>query len=86
VNGRAHLRFATTITVVVFILVSSSKVLRIIGSNLSIGHVVANTRVKLIKGLPLKLVPLLREMSGSCDSALESGSPDGEWMLFALKK
>ena len=75
-------RFSTTIAVVVLVLVSSFEIFGIQLLDLSISHVVANTRVQLIQGLPLQLVVFLRQVASGGNGAFEGRSPDGQRMIF----
>jgi len=81
-EGKGDIRFSTTISVVVLVLISGLEVFGIQLLDLSIGHVVANTRVQLIQGLPLQLVVFLRQVASGGDGAFEGRSPDGQRMIF----
>ncbi len=75
-------RFSATIAVVVLVLISGLEVFGIQLLDLSISHVVANTRVQLIQGLPLQLVVFLRQVASGGNCAFEGRSPDGQRMIF----
>jgi hypothetical protein len=68
---KENIRFSTPIPIIVLILISRLKILRIHLLDLGIGHVVADARVKLIESFPLQLVVFLREVAGCGNGALE---------------
>lgn len=84
-ENEGYVRFTTTVTVVILVRISSFKIVRVGLLDLSIGHIITETRIKLIEGLPLELIPLAGEVTGSCDGALQRGSPYGQWVVFALQ-
>ena len=65
------LRFTTAISVIVLVVVTSVKILWILLLDLLVGHIIANTRVKFIKCLPLQLIVFLWEMASGCNSTLK---------------
>lgn len=64
-------RFAATVAVIVFVLISGLEIRGIFFLDLRIGHVVADARVEFIEGFPLELVPFLGEVCGCGDGALK---------------
>lgn len=70
-RGVKNLRFAATIAVVVFIIIAGCEILRVLLLDFGVGHVVADTGIEFVEGLPLELVPFLGEVTGCGDGALE---------------
>jgi hypothetical protein len=86
-NHVIYLRFTSTISIVVLVLVSCVKILGIFLFDLCICHVITDTRVKLVQRFPLQLVVLVREVFCGCDCSPESRRPDSERVLaFFLQR
>ena len=76
--GDKNSRLATSVAVVVLVVIARCKVLGIQLRDLLVGQAVANSRVKLIQRLPLQLVIGLGEEASGCDGTSQSGGPDCE--------
>jgi hypothetical protein len=71
-------RLATSVAVVVLVIVASSEIFRIQLGDLLVGKSIADTRVQFIQRLPLKLVVGFGQESRGCNGTSQSRSPDRE--------
>ena len=68
-SAEGDLRLATSITVVVLVVIASGEVFRVELGDLLVGKTVADPRVELIQCLPLKLVVVVGEEAGGGNGA-----------------
>jgi hypothetical protein len=75
---------AAAVAVVVLVVVAGTEVFRVLALDFLVGHAVAETRLELVKRLPLELLPpgLGGEVARGLDRALERRGPDGQGRVF----
>lgn len=74
-DDNVAIRLSATVAVVVLVFITCGKVLRVSILNLLVSQTVADTRVKFVKCLPLKLVVVRREEARSCNGSSQSRGP-----------
>jgi hypothetical protein len=72
------IRLSATVAVVVLVFITSGKILGVSVLDLLVSQTVAHARVKLIKGLPLELVVVLRKEARRGDGSSKSRGPHGK--------
>lgn len=72
------IRLSATVAVVVLVFITSSKVLGISVLDLLVSQTVTHARVKLVKGLPLELVVVLRKEARCGDGSSKGRGPHGK--------
>lgn len=85
-NDDVAIALAAPVPIIILVIISGPKILRVAIRNLLIRKPITDPRVELIEGLPLEFIVAFRgggEEAGGLDGAFEGGGPDCELAVVA---